>query len=483
MTALKKNISKNAVLSALNSCFSILFSLTTYPYAVRVLGVENIGKITYSASIITYFALVAALGIRTYAIREGAKRRDDPEALQTFASQMLTINLLSTGAAYLLLGVALFCFKGLRQYTVLILIQSLTMLLTTLGLDWLNNVFEDFLHITVRSAIAYAVSIVFLFIFVRDADDYYLYACLNVVNNLMICLLNFFYIRKKLKLRLARPRIKRHIGPIMVFCANSVAISVYVSLDTTVLGWFRGDYTVGLYAVPVKIYTIIKSVLSAIYAVAIPRLVSHVQKGEKLETKMLFSRMFSGLTLIMLPIAAGLACLAREAVVLVGGESYVSSVAALQLLCIAVIFSIYGGLVTACLNVALGRERDNLYAGILAAGANFALNLVMIPLFGLYGAAVTTIVAEAVVFLYCFIRIPNKRDYFDLREIGIATRNAALGCLPIVGVTLLVKYLTASLPIRIIVIMAASVLLYAAVLLLLRDKYVLPYAKKLLKKA
>ncbi len=479
----RKNIGSNAVLSALNSCFSILFSLATYPYAVRVLGVENIGKITYSASIISYFALIAMLGIRTYAIREGARRRDDPEALQKFVSQIITINLISTAAAYLLLGVALLCFKGLRQYTALILIQSATMVLTTLGLDWLNNVFEDFLHITVRSAVAYAVSMVFLFVFVRDAEDYYLYACLNVVNNLMICLLNFFYIKKRTKLRLTtRPMLKTHMKPIMVFWANAVAISVYVSMDTTMLGWFKGDYAVGLYAVPVKIYTIIKSVLSAIYAVAIPRLVYYVQNDDRENTKALFSKMVSGLTLIMFPVAVGLTCLSREAVLLVGGAEYVSSSPALQLLGIAAVFSIYGGLVTACLNVALGRERDNLIAGFLAAGANFVLNLFLIPYLGIFGAAISTIVAELVVFLFCFIRIPNKREYFDLREIGESTRNAVVGCLPIVGVTFLIKYLTDSLPIRIAAIMVSSVLLYAAALLILRDRNVLRYAKKILKK-
>ncbi len=479
----RKNISYNAVLSALNSCFSILFSLATYPYAVRVLGVENIGKITYSASIISYFALIAMLGIRTYAIREGAKRRDDPEALQKFVSQIITINLISTAAAYLLLGVALLCFSGLRQYTVLILIQSATMLLTTLSLDWINNVFEDFFHITVRSAVAYAVSMVFLFVFVRDAKDYYLYACLNVVNNLIICILNFFYIKKRIKLSLtSRPNIGTHMKPIMIFWANAVAISVYVSIDTTMLGWFKGDYDVGLYAVPVKIYTMIKSVLSAIYAVAIPRLVAYVGRNEREATKELFSKMVSGLTLIMLPVAVGLSCLAREAVLLVGGSEYVSASPALQLLAIAAVLSIYGGLVTACLNVALGRERDNLIAGFLAAGSNFTLNLFLIPWLGIFGAAISTIVAELVVFLFCFIRIPNKRDHFELRRIGAAFRNAVIGCLPIVGVTFLVKYLTESLTIRIVVIMVSSVLLYAAALLLLRDRNVLPYVKKLLKK-
>ena len=66
-----KSLKINMILNVLKTFMSIIFPLITYPYATRVLGVENFGKINYSNSVITYVALIASLGIASYAIREG----------------------------------------------------------------------------------------------------------------------------------------------------------------------------------------------------------------------------------------------------------------------------------------------------------------------------------------------------------------------------------------------------------------------------
>ena len=73
----KKSIKKNATLNIIKTVFSLVFPLITYPYALRVLQIEKIGKFEFSASIVSYFSLVAALGISAYAVREGSKYRND----------------------------------------------------------------------------------------------------------------------------------------------------------------------------------------------------------------------------------------------------------------------------------------------------------------------------------------------------------------------------------------------------------------------
>ena len=72
----KKSIGINAILNLVKSALSIMFPLITYPYALRVLGADGIGKVSYTNSIISYFSLIAMLGVSTYAIREGAKIRE-----------------------------------------------------------------------------------------------------------------------------------------------------------------------------------------------------------------------------------------------------------------------------------------------------------------------------------------------------------------------------------------------------------------------
>ena len=88
----KKSIGINAVLNGFRSVLNILFPIITFPYVSRVLLVKGIGIYNFSSSIVSYFLLIAGLGISTYAVREGAKLRENRSKITQFASQVFTIN-------------------------------------------------------------------------------------------------------------------------------------------------------------------------------------------------------------------------------------------------------------------------------------------------------------------------------------------------------------------------------------------------------
>ena len=78
----EKSIKLNAVLNVMKTVLSLVFPLITFPYITRVLQVNAIGKYDFSVSVISYFSLIAALGITTYAVREGTKYRGDQEKMK-----------------------------------------------------------------------------------------------------------------------------------------------------------------------------------------------------------------------------------------------------------------------------------------------------------------------------------------------------------------------------------------------------------------
>lgn len=100
----KKSLGVNALLNSIRSILNILFPIITFPYVSRVLKVRGIGIYNFSNSIVSYFLLVAALGISTYAIREGAKLRDNKRKISKFVSEVFTINLCSTLISYFQIG-------------------------------------------------------------------------------------------------------------------------------------------------------------------------------------------------------------------------------------------------------------------------------------------------------------------------------------------------------------------------------------------
>lgn len=358
-------------MNAFKSALGILFPLITYPYAFRILHTEGIGKVNYATSIISYFTLIAGLGISTYATREGAKLRDNKKKLQKFCSQMFSFNLITTAFSYIILFLFIIFFKPFANYKTLLIILSLNIAFTTLGVEWINTIFEDYLYITLRSIASYIVTLILLFVWVRTADDYPQYAFLTVLTNGIICFSNLFYCRRYVHIHLTlHLHLKKHLKPILTFFANTVATTIYVSSDTTMLGFMAGDHFVGLYSLAVKVYNVIKSMLAAMYSVAIPRLSYYVGQNDLKSVKSIYTSIIAKLTVVLLPAGVGLAAVSREVVLVMGGSEYLDSVLTLQILAISLIGAVFGGSITYCLNIPLGKEKINAQATTLSALIN-----------------------------------------------------------------------------------------------------------------
>jgi O-antigen/teichoic acid export membrane protein len=102
-----------------------------------MLGVENLGKVNFTIAVISYFSLLAGLGTRNYAIREGGIVRNYTARRTIFFNEIYSINMAATVLSYLLLACSLFAFPVLRSYTGLLLIYSIVIIGRTFGVDWM----------------------------------------------------------------------------------------------------------------------------------------------------------------------------------------------------------------------------------------------------------------------------------------------------------------------------------------------------------
>ena len=175
-----KSLSLNAFLNTIRNILNMVFPIITFPYVSRILGAHNLGIYNFSNTYVNYFLLLAALGINTYAIREGAKYRDNREEINKFVGQIFSINLVATVISYLLLASTLILFNELKMYAICILVFSIQIIFTTIGVEWIYSIYEDYAYITIRSIVFKILSIILLFIFVKKPDDYLIYAGITV---------------------------------------------------------------------------------------------------------------------------------------------------------------------------------------------------------------------------------------------------------------------------------------------------------------
>ncbi len=471
----KRSLGINAFLNGLRSVLNLIFPLITFPYVSRVLSVGGVGIFNFSNIYVGYFLLIAGLGIATYAVREGAKYRDNRELMGKFASKVFTINIYSTIVAYCLLFLSLLIFKNLHNYVSSILIFSLQILFTTLGTEWIYTIYEDYSYITIRSIIFKILSIIFLFILVRKPEDYLWYAAVSVFATVGSNILNFFHAKQFCDIKFVKKtNWQYHLKPILIIFASSVAVTVYVSSDTTILGLIKNDYAVGIYSISVKIYQLAQNLLAALLMVTIPRLAMLFGKKRFNEYKIVLGKVLNTLSLLVLPASVGLIMLSRDIVLIIAGTKYLESVNSLRIITWATIFSIFSWIFSDCVLIPAKREMKVLKNTIITAMINVILNFILIPFFSYDGTSLSTVLAELIVMLL------NGYSCWDIIKPVICRKktlknifSSVIGCIGIVVVCLICELGWTSMIFRIAGSVFLSVIIYVAILVLLKNEIAL----------
>lgn len=414
---INKKLKTNAILNVIKQLASIIFPMITFPYISRVLGVEQYGKVNFTASIIGYISLIAGLGIQNYAIREGSRLKHDIRKLNIFVKEIFSLNCISMALAYLILLVILFYYKSVESYRILLVIQAVTIFFSVVGCDWLNVIYEDFLYITVRYIGLQIIAAASMFILVKSPDDMYAYTLISQIPIILANVLNLLYFKKKLNVNIKfvwDKHIFSHLKYVLILFGNAVSMLIYVNSDITILGIYISDSEVGIYSVSVKIYNIVKQLLNAIMIVAIPRMARWTKTKDAKIVHEQLDEILGMLLVVLIPTILGLTLLSNQIIMIVAGDAYISANASLKILSITLFFStgvcFYSNLVLIPNNM----EKYILRSTFVSAVLNIVLNVWLIPVWGVLAAATTTFLSEFVTVLQLIIVVKSK--YFPKVE-------------------------------------------------------------------
>lgn len=469
------SVKKNAALNTLKTLMSLIFPLITFPYVSHILGPDGTGKVHYAQSIVSYFSMIAMLGINTYGLREAAKIRDDKDKLSKFYKEMFLITLTSTFIAYVLFFAALFCFRSLDGYKNILLVTSGSILFTTLGVEWLYGAVEDYKYITVRSAVFQIIGLALLFAFVKDKDDYLQYASLSVITNVGSNLLNCFHCHKYVYvLKRYNLEIKKHLKPVFILFGTSVAISIYTVLDSTMLGILCDDKDVGLYNAATKITKIVMSLVVSIGAVATPRM-AHIIEFDEENYKNLLLKICNLYLFLTIPCTVGLCFLAKPIIFLFCGNEFNGAIVTMQIMTPIILFISFGQFFSNLIFTPMRKDNYSLFPVLIGAAVNFCLNLVLIPKFRALGAGMASVFAECTV---CSIKFFLTRKLsFNVNIKGMFTylHQYLIAALVMALVLLPGFFLTISFLAKLIVSVVLGTFFYIAVLTLFKNEYVLNF--------
>ena len=474
-----QSVKVNYILNLINTGTQMLFPLITFPYVCRVIEADGIGQINFFQSIISYISLFTCLGIPMYAIREIARDRSDVVKMNRTAMEILLLHSMLTLVGYAIVAILCLTVPQIQVNIPLFLILSLTIFFTAIGCEWFYQGIEDFKYITIRGLIIRTVSVVLLFIFVKSKTDLLYYGCYTVFGVLGGNIFNFFRLRKYIhreNIIFSELHIKRHVKPVLKVFSFSVVTSIYLQLNTVLLGFLKNALAVGYFAAATKVMQMLLMMSSCLGSVMMPRASHLIAENKEDEFNRLIQKSYDFTLAIALPMTIGLIFCAPSLITALCGVKFEHSILPSQIIApiilMVAISNIFG------IQVLFPKGKINIVTLCCGIGAvaDLILNLCFIPFFSYIGTSIAYLGAEVATTVSMYF---IGRKYIPIIYFKKSHLTYALGCivmaLALYGISLL------QLPTLTILLLqgCCGVLAYFIILCICKDEMLVQILSKI----
>lgn len=466
-----KSVKFNFIMNFILTASNFIFPLITFPYVSRILLASGNGKIAFVTSVANYFTMIASLGIPTYGIRACASIRDDKEKLSKTVQELIIIHSFITILSLIFYFLSIFVIDKFYAEKELMIINGIGLFLNVLGVNWLYSALEQYEYITLRSIAFKILSVVLMFLLVHQKEDYILYGAISVFAAAGSNLLNFINLKKYIYFKKYKNyEFKKHMKPILIFFAQTVAITVYTNLDNVMLGFMKGDTQVGLYSASVRLKTMLVSLVTSLGTVLMPRLSYYVNNQNQSEFERLIKKSTNFVLLLSISLSCFFVILAKPCILLLSGDGYIDATLAMQIIIPSIIFIGLSNITGMQIFTPLGRENIVLLSVVVGAIVDLVLNIIFIPIMEAAGASLGTLIAEISVLIVqiYFLKKVNFRILNGKNFLKIIISNL------IASIVLVIFYNTVHLPVFIILVCSGIIFfgLEAFLLVLIKEEFI-----------
>ena len=474
----KKSLTKNYIYNASYQVLALITPLITTPYLSRVLEADGIGVYSFTTSIVSYFTMFGVLGTLSYGNREIAYLQEDRKTRSKVFWEVEFLSVIT--AALALVAYLFFVMFVAKEYHVFYIIQMISFLTIAFDVTWLLQAMEEFGKIVGRNLFFKVLSIIYVFTFVKTKEDLILHVVGNVVISFLIQASVWGYVPQYVD----KPEWKklnpfRHLKGVIALFIPTIAISIYTVLDKTMIGIFSTPHENGYYEQALNLSRTVLSLITALGAVMLPRLGYHYNRGEKEEVNNLMYQSYRFVWFLGIPLCFGLMGVAGNIVPWFYGDGFMKLTILLPVLSLIIPVVGLSNITGTQYLIITKRERLLTLSVAIGAGVNFLCNMILIPRYSAVGAAIASVFAEILITGIQFMFI---RKEISVKRIIISAWKYLLAGGIMLGVLVLESQRLTPTIVNTGIMVVSGATVYFAVLLMLRDEFLLGYIKKLLHK-
>lgn len=398
-------VGRNTIIQFVGKIASTILGLATSVFIFRYLHVDGNGAYTTAMAYLGFFSVLADLGLYLILVRDINKPGANVERI---VGNLLALRWVS--ALIILLGgaaiVSVFGFSRQENIAVLIGTGSFIAIAAT---QLLVGIFQS------KLAMVYVASGDLLARIILLGATWWVIASHGSLFGIMAAvvagsLTNFLFVwlsaRRYVRIRLYRDwdYWKSTLRDTLPIAISIVLNLIYFRADTIILRMMKGTYDVGLYGAAYKILEILNTFPIMFVGLLLPALGAAFAGRDEVSFQRIFQKGFTLLTIAIVPLLVGGWILAEPVLVLIGKQEYAPAAPVLRLLLFGVAALFLGSLSGHVVTI-INRQRQMVWSYLSVAVIGLGLYLILIPRLSLYGAAIGTIVTEAITALVGYVLI------------------------------------------------------------------------------
>ena len=414
-----QNYLKNSSWMLFEYMLKIVSGIFVGIYIARYLGPDQFGILNYVIAIVAVFLAIGRLGMDAILVRELAR---NPDRRKNIMATSFWLMLIASFLAFLAIFSLSFFIEGEKQVRLYIWVLSLCILLQVfMVIDYNFQSQVKARYSSIAKSFALIISSISKLILVWLSADLHWFVLFYVFDHLVVAIFLLIVHFAKKQTGFFQGYDKTLVMPLLgsawPMILSALAVVLYSRIDQIMIRNMLSDKDLGIYSAAVKIYEgwiIIPYILSVS---VLPAIVSmRMESKEKYEQKM--AALFSILFWLSALVAMLVSIFGEAIVYYTFGQEYLSGVSVLSIVMWSTLFASIGSISARYLTVE-NMEKKIAFRTIAGLFLNVILNLLMIPLYGVEGAAMATLIT-----IFAVNYLINYMDK-DLKQL-VSICNAAI---------------------------------------------------------
>lgn len=385
-------------------------------WVARFLGPQQFGLFSFASALVGLFGAVAGLGLQSIVVRDIAC---DPGCKEETLGTAAVLHLTGGVLAYCMILGAIFWLRpddSLAKWLVAILGAMMLLKASDVAVYWFESQVLSKYAVWVQNSSFLVFAAVKVALILGNAP-LLAFAWVTLAEAALVALLLLVMLGlrgpglRKLKVTLSRAKVLlTDSWPLML---SGIAITIYMRIDLIMLGHMLGNEAVGVYSAATRISEVWYFVPSVVVASILPTLV-HAKNLSTTMYKEHLQRLCKFLTWMAIVLAIPMTFMADWVVVLLYGPSYIVAGGVLSIHIWAAVFVFLGigsGVYFTIENLA----KKFFYRTAVGCVLNVLLNITLIPLYGIKGAAIATVFSQAFANYFMDAFDPKTRGLFIIK--------------------------------------------------------------------